>query len=78
MEYYYIINKKCFRGKLPIDEATLNTESKYREWKSNLKRVHVTEDDLSDLEMDITMRKKSQITNTPFDFTDYILQKQNA
>jgi len=74
MEYYYIINRKCFRGKLPIDDEILNTESKYYEWRSKLKSIYVSKVDLLDLEIDLMKREKYLTPNTPLDFTTYILQ----
>jgi hypothetical protein len=78
MEYYYIINRKCFRGKIKIDEDILNIESKYTEWKSKLKMIHVAKDDLTDLVSDMARRRGFLNFNNPIDFTDYILQKQSA
>jgi hypothetical protein len=78
MEYYYIIDRKCFRGKSQMDSETLNSKSKYIEWRSKLRRIYVDKDDLSDLMMNLRVRKIPIDNNLPIDFTDYILQNRSS
>jgi hypothetical protein len=70
---YYLMNGRCFntKSKVPTDPSL------FKEWKTKLRRLDIRDNDLTDLERDLWIKKNYVRTAEPFNITEYIMNNGN-